>query len=386
MSTAPPAQGPGRPRLFAELRRGPSWLSHRHFCRGVLIACTVVAALACWPALESVLRDPPPALAAADYDLPSVGAAFHGRFFRLCAVCAAGIVCLYLACRRHRYGRGPRAVALVVALLCFPVLCLVHDRLTCGERALDALASGDVFELQWRGLERLRIVECPPVHRQLDAFAARAEFRSSGIDTFSALHRAVMQRYARHRSWLANRWDLNTPADEPRLKTLFVMNFVAGMWNFGNARDVTHTGCVLSNEQHFDAAPLAARSYLESEIACCTDYAYLTKTLLDREGIENRLTAIPGHLFNEVRLDGRWCIVDSSCNLFIESGWDELYAGRGDDTITALMFPHPNAAERKSGRYRAVIGRFRLLMLMRLVNHPEMLHQVSHPDLPARLD
>jgi hypothetical protein len=147
-------------------------------------------------------------------------------------------------------------------------------------------------------------------------------------------------------------------------------------------------GCVGCNERHQSTGPtITLTDYLESEVACCSDYAYFTKSMLDHEGIENRLTEIPGHMFNEVRLSGRWCIVDASCNLFIDTGWDELYAPDSKrDSITALVFLHPNASDQDEQRYRPVIGRFRLLMLMRVVNHPGMLQQASHPDLPKWFD
>jgi hypothetical protein len=349
------------------------------------VTCVVVALLAFWPAVQEAVVGHATSPDAAGYGLPSPAAAFQGRFSRLCGLCAVGTTAVYLAGLRKRRRRLLRTLTLLAALVGYAGLCVVHDRLACGEQALGALASGDLFELQWHNLEHLRIVECQPAHLRLNAFAAREEFRARGLRTFAEFHRAVMERYAGQRDWLRNHWGLAATADEQKLRTLFFTNFVAGMWNFGNAHEVDQPGCVSCNERNRGtASPPTLLSYLDSEIACCTDYAYLMKSLLDHEGIENRLTEIPGHVFNEVRLGGHWCIADASCNLFIESGWGDLYAAEhGRDSITALVFPHPNALSTGAERYRTVIGRFRLLMLVRIVNHPEMLRRASHPDLPS---
>jgi hypothetical protein len=133
--------------------------------------------------------------------------------------------------------------------------------------------------------------------------------------------------------------------------------------------------------------PPSVGAFLHAKIGCCSDFAYLTKSLLDHEGYVNRLTTIPGHVFNEVLLDGRWCIVDATTNMFIDMSWEELYSmNSGHDRINVLLFPHASMSPDKACQYRSRVGQFRLMMLLRVANHPEQCRKVEHPDLPSYFD
>jgi hypothetical protein len=172
---------------------------------------------------------------------------------------------------------------------------------------------------------------------------------------------------------------------EQKMKTLYIMNFVSGFWAFGNGLDPNKPGSVFLNEQNgWQAPPESIHTYVDARIGCCTDYAFLAKYLLDREGIENRLTSIPGHIFNEVRLNGRWCIADATVNLFVESSWEELHGRKkARESITVLMFPIGTSLNGRSPRYRSVTEQFRLMTLLRLANQPVNLHATTHPELPS---
>jgi hypothetical protein len=138
----------------------------------------------------------------------------------------------------------------------------------------------------------------------------------------------------------------------------------------------------LCNEKNnWTASRPTMRAYLDSRIGCCTDYALMVKFLLDEEKIENRLTAIPGHVFNEVRLEGRWCIVDATTNMFLEQSWQELYERKSEEPIKVYVFPHANMSGNFAYRYRPLAGQFRLLTLLRVANRPECLREATHPEV-----
>jgi hypothetical protein len=166
------------------------------------------------------------------------------------------------------------------------------------------------------------------------------------------------------------------------------MNVVSGLWSFGNQTEITKEGSVFCNEQNdWHAPPPSVRVYLASKIGCCTDHAYLTKSLLDHEGIENRLTAIPGHVFNEARLGPNWCVVDATTNLFMEMSWEDLYERKHTrDSIGVWVFPHPNLMTTSTSDYRSLAGHFRMITLSRIVNRPANLAKTYHPSLPAYFD
>src|ERR1019366_3277206 len=130
------------------------------------------------------------------------------------------------------------------------------------------------------------------------------------ICPFADLLRRMMVRHASREGSLRKHWPDGKNMDDRKLKTLFIMNIVSGLWSYGNQTETDKAGCVFGNEQNdWHAPPVSVLAYFKAKIGCCTDYACLTKSLLDHEGIENRLTAIPGHIFNEVRFGEHWYVV-----------------------------------------------------------------------------
>jgi hypothetical protein len=293
--------------------------------------------------------------------------------------------CHYVLCLGERRGRAVRTGALLLAALHNGNLVLAQERGTAAVQVLTEAASGNIFERQWPGLQRLRILQYP--RARLTALDSREALLRADLRTFADFHRYVVQRYRVHAPDLQKRWHLE---DERRLKALFFMSFVSSLWAYGNRAEVDRAGCVLCNEERHGATPArpTLRTYLETGIACCTDYANLTKSLLDHEGLENRLAHIPGHIFNEVRLDGRWCVLDATTALVLETSWEELYAAPEGNAgaVTVLLFPHPGLRTKDVTQYRPGAGHLRVLMLLRVANRPALVRQVEHPGLPDYFD
>ncbi len=278
--------------------------------------------------------------------------------------------------------RGPRRQHL--ALL---ALIALHGLAYCTVRSLGIgfcyrreQATSNYLEREpnWNNLCRLEIVE--QVVPTLHDFSSR-EIVHSSVQTFPDLHRWVADCYNERRDKLA----AELPnADETRRKTIFHMNFVAGLWAFGNKHATDKPGGVLENELNHWQIPgtVTARTFIDSPIGCCGDSAYLLKYLLDQEHIPNRLTALPCHVFNEVELGGKWCIVDATTNLVVDKSWEELYEERDEPNAprtVVTVFPHPRLADSTAADYRPVVGPFQIQTLLRVASRPDALRAIQHP-------
>jgi hypothetical protein len=235
-------------------------------------------------------------------------------------------------------------------------------------------------------LQQLRLIDRKAF--PLDSFEIREKLRQVDIKTFADLHREVMDIYSRDESGLIAKWCNECGGDEKKRKTLFIMNFVSGMWNFGNKHHTDKGGCVCGNEENaWQEQQMGVDDYLRSKIACCTDYTCLAKSLLDDEGIENRFTMISGHFFNEVYLGDHWCIADATVNIFVDKSWDDLYNLKDKrEPITILLFPHSNMADENSPRFRPLVGVFRQAMLMRIAYRPEHFRESWLQSMPSQFD
>ena len=175
--------------------------------------------------------------------------------------------------------------------------------------------------------------------------------------------------------------------DETEIKALFFMNLVSGFWDFGNKYNPDKVGCVGSNEdnkwQRIPAEKITIQTYLQSNIGCCNDYAYFLKYLLDKENIKSRLVIHPGHIFNEVWLNGSWRVLDANTGLYINKSWEELLTQggkRGD--LVIYQFPRHDASPGNS--YRQVIPGFQIFMLQKALvgGTKKEIKDIEYPELP----
>jgi hypothetical protein len=350
----------------------------------LIASCYVLFVVAAWPALCDWLAvwsglDIHAFLGTAGKKAP--GRTTVGKVFGAWLVLALCFYCFHLVERRYWI---VRTLALGLALVFNATLLLVNHRVTTAQRTLWEVTTGDYLERQWGAFQRLQIIEHPTV--PVSIFDVRKELENLEMGSFGELYRCVMGRYRQLDKQLAADWGTQ---DEQRVKALYIMNVVAGLWAYGNERTPDRPGGVQANELvHWEPQPLTFQTYWNSPIGCCTDFAYLTKCFLDHEGIENRLTEIPGHIFNEVKLDNDWYILDATTNLFLETSWEELYAapGAGRHPIAVHVFPHPGLTDPTSPRYRPLAGHQRLMTLVRIANRPEYFKHPIHPELPAYFD
>jgi hypothetical protein len=211
---------------------------------------------------------------------------------------------------------------------------------------------------------RIRFEEYPNLDYER-VFSKKA-LKQLELKTFVDLSEFAERRFSRFRPELESAWGTGS---ESYLKVFFYLNFVSSLWSYGNPMSPRETGCVLINENtNFKPVPeegITVRTYIESDIGCCTDYAYMLHFLLDRAHLEARLVELPGHVLNEVKVDGKWMALDANVNVFYRQSWKET-VGRGGKEIGVVMFPLLAVNPTHKHGYRPLAGSFRQFMLARV--------------------
>jgi hypothetical protein len=350
------------------------WLTSLRFCclwGGVLLSLTAAPCLAdCLERRSEIL----------DQGKPTSAWLFSNNVLKKTLVTSLvvnavfGLVCL--GCRRRRS---------LPLLTLIPLHCLTlasARSLEIGHQYRAERACGADTERQWQHLRRLEIVEgFSPTLYHFDAQTIPVD----SIKSFDELHAWIANEYRQRQPNLKKELGVD---DENRLKTVFFMHFLADLWSFGNKVATDKPGSVLANEENDWQPPpqISAQTFIQARIGCCADIAYVFKALLDREKIPNRLTAIPGHVFNEVELDGKWWIADGSTNILVECGWNELFQNAMRQTsscVRVFVFPDPRIGSSAGADYRPLTAQFRIQMLLRMAAGPTAFQCASHPELPV---
>ncbi len=212
--------------------------------------------------------------------------------------------------------------------------------------------------------EGIKIEEYPDL--DYGRIFSKKSLKARKFTSFADLSEFAEKRFSKIRPELESAWGTE---NEGYLKAFFYLNFVSALWGYGNRISPQNTGCVLSNENtNFELIPeeeITVRTYIESDVGCCTDYAYMLHFLLGQAHFEARLVELPGHVLNEAKVNGRWMALDANINVFYRQSWRETVGGSGKD-IGVVMFPllslNPNAKQ----NYRPLSGAFRQFMLGRL--------------------
>ena len=212
-----------------------------------------------------------------------------------------------------------------------------------------------------------------------DMFSSR-QYKKAEVKTFDGFYQLVDQQFRFNRDNLKAQWRID---DTSEMKSLFFLNVVGSLWHFGNRNFPARAGCVQTNEnidfQTVQDSDMTVRTYLDSEIGCCTDYAYLLKYLLDRAGIPNRLVVLPGHLANEAELSSGWHVLDATTGMTISHSWQSLLS---DSTLEREITLFPTGAVNRSSRnYSSVAAGLRTAFLS-LAVHDSPFRPVYVYELP----
>lgn len=190
-------------------------------------------------------------------------------------------------------------------------------------------------------------------------FDAGSRFRQAG--SLEEVYADAAAIWEENSDLLQDQWGVS-----PRLAEAFTyMNYVSALWAVGDPQDFTRVGCALQNRdtgfEHIRPEDVSLKSYQSAEIGCCTDFAYFLKFLLTRAGFENRIVFIPGHVTNEVNVDGKWWMMDAMAGVAIDRKTimgAMLYNRPPTDQIATWLFP---IAGMQPGdhRFRDFAGAFR---------------------------
>lgn len=257
--------------------------------------------------------------------------------------------------------RNFRAISVVIRVgaSVFVAVMLISFLMTIQQARFFNEKQHDGLMLQTVAYERLAI-------RQMRSPSGIAETQKLILDrppkSFEDLHQTVSEEFVNHRSELKESW---RGLDESALRAAYTMNVVSRLWAYGNESNPDRVGCALQNEQTgfkpraFDGL----ESFIRSPIGCCSDYAFTLKKLFDVLKIENRLVEIPGHVFNEAKIGGRWWVFDATSNMAIPHAWSSVMAELPPSKIKVFSFPHWNLRPSAGRDYRSKVGVFRLYFL-----------------------
>lgn len=192
----------------------------------------------------------------------------------------------------------------------------------------------------------------------------RNGFDKTTLSSFSDLARSAAKFHERWREDL-----LAEGLSEGEAKAASMMLFASTLWAFGNAVQHRKAGCITANEENnwrYQAPTLPVVK--AARIGCCQDYAHALSLILSKNGFENRYVRIPGHTFNEARIDGKWHVLDANTNVIMNSAWNDVPAGRGN--VTIHVFPHPGSQSGKLRRESLVAFQNYLVNIVLLGNFP----------------
>ncbi|KAB0675914.1 transglutaminase-like domain-containing protein [Aureimonas leprariae] len=216
-------------------------------------------------------------------------------------------------------------------------------------KILDPTAAMDALS---RPLDRLTMLD---LDSKVSSMASESQWRT-GIDTprkFADVVRAL-------------------PTDDARLAVattskegIFALNalqFVSGLWHYGNYDNIRTAGCAALNErQSKPQISLNFDDYLNSPIGCCTDYTIVLGSALEAAGIESRVIATGTHIFNEAYFDGRWWTLDANIGIAYDAPWDVVTDGITQ--VKAFRFSHAGT-QAGSQVYSDAVADFRQVMVL----------------------
>jgi hypothetical protein len=233
----------------------------------------------------------------------------------------------------------------------------------------------------YQSLRVLKIKNLPSI--EYASIFAKHHLLQADIKTFDDFYRFAEKRFKSNSHLLEAKWKIH---NKKKLEAIFYMNMVSAMWGFGNKINIEEKGCVRYNENNnWETVPvekMSVRTYIESDIGCCSDSANLLSYLLDRANIKQRLIRFPGHVLNEAYFEDRWYTLDAYSNMMFHSSWQDIQNyDKKSGEITVTIFPHNNLLDGKNPFYREDTGRFRIFLLLQAVH--KVTGKLAYPRLPS---
>lgn len=161
---------------------------------------------------------------------------------------------------------------------------------------------------------------------------------------------------------------------------LHAMNMVAALYHYGNVKNEDALGCALDNERSSSVKDFSG--FVGSYIGCCYDYAALLSYVLKMKGIESRYEYIPGHVFLDVKIDGKTYTLDPTVNIAHVGGIRAVMEGDG----YILEFPLVGADMGNKYESQAVPRFRRKLISWIALASPDDISNDSALDLMKRIE
>ena len=134
-------------------------------------------------------------------------------------------------------------------------------------------------------------------------------------ETFQAMYMKIKKHFQNHKKQLETEWNLKGKL----LEAAFILNVVNNMYGLG---EEGKSASVFANKHntrgnrnkktgYLTLQCATAKDYLKSDYGDCNDYAMMMYIFLNLAGIENRQVGPPDHIYNEVKINGKYYIFDA---------------------------------------------------------------------------
>lgn len=205
----------------------------------------------------------------------------------------------------------------------------------------------------WRDLGRLDVKSLPPLTPELAKAFDRDTYPAEALTSLDAFHAWAVSGLP-----AADAWGI----PDARMSTAAYFAALAGtLFAYGNRDHPDKPGCTHVNELLVKPVSgcMTEAAFLTSRIGCCTDYAALMKSLLDRSQIPNRMVVGNGHVFNEVTSDPPF-IVDANTGILATASWEAIQQRAN---FTVYQLPLAWASAKSGSEFRPILARFNVVFL-----------------------
>jgi len=134
-------------------------------------------------------------------------------------------------------------------------------------------------------------------------------------ETFQAMFLKIKKQFKKYKKQLIVEWNLKGKL----LEAAFILNVVNNMYGLGEEGKSASVFANKNNTRgnrnkktgYLSLQCATAKDYLKSDYGDCNDYAMMMYIFLNLAGIENRQVGTPDHIYNEVKINGKYYIFDA---------------------------------------------------------------------------
>ena len=198
----------------------------------------------------------------------------------------------------------------------------------------------------------------------------RNNLLSSDIKTIADFTDKASSLYKHYLPLLSKKWHL---PDSQRLRAIFYLNLVSHLWPPGAKYHIN--GCLLLNRSKKDRSIVG---YLKAKAACCDDFAFFLKLLLDSANIKTEYVLIGPHIFVESYLDGGWYSLDADADLMFQGRWFDIVNRPQNSKVIVSIFPSPrDVFFPEENNLYAGWNQLQLRMIMRALSRFKATHFIN---------